>query len=147
MQRATSVAVAACRQLLRIEASAVPEIGQSVSAAVAGRPRCLHTTGQASAAGDKERQQGKDKLAKHMEVLERMAPQKVKRPDRSPEELAEAKRRVQEYSRKCMHAHRQLQTQQKQRVKCRRASQSLCSRRASQCLALLPSRTATVYSL
>lgn len=106
---------------------------------VPGCPSCsgLHTSAASRARPEVER--GRAQQAEIQSRLEKIEPQRVKQPKRSPEELAEAARRAKDYSRRSMHALRQAQAEQKQRLKLRCGLASMCTAR-------LPQTSQTVFT-
>ena len=83
-------------------------------------PSDFHTAAVCSAQPEKaQKGRGKERQAELTERLEKIAPQAVKRPKRSAEELAQAEQRVKEFSRKSMHDLRKHQAEQKARIKYR----------------------------
>lgn len=84
-------------------------------------PGCLaslHTSSRAPAKAEAAAK-GKEAKADLLKRIELALPQKVKRPERTPEELQAAEKRVKEFSRMSMKAHRQHQREQKERAKLR----------------------------
>ena len=119
------------------QGSHTPEMNSALSRAAAKRvlyawehawiqpaptsPACascgLHSSAASFARPEAER--GKAQQAEIAAKLEKIAPQQTKPPKRSPEQLAEAAQRAKEYSRRSMKALRQVQADQKLRLKLR----------------------------
>jgi hypothetical protein len=99
-------------------ASACP-LSSSTSSARIALPSLaaqLHTSAALCAVPEKaQKAKAKERAAANAAQLEKVAPQQVQRPERSPEQLADAAARVKEYSRRCMADLRRHQHDQKLR--------------------------------